>query len=591
MSGIYEFSSGWTLMMAKDGERAPLANFIAEITDETHFSDGEKEIETVLTITGHQIKRDDNMEETRIELPKVIVSTDNFPSMTWVMQSWGVSAVIWPGSGVRDNLRAAIQQNSHPKVLTVYRHTGWTKLQDGRTAYLHAGGAITSRGNDSSTEILLPPEMRLFDLCTDSKGPESIKATLRLLRVCNPFVSWSLLSGTIAPLFGPVDFGIHLSGRTGTFKSETISLWQSHYGSGMDARHLPASWASTANALEAQAYIAKNAVLAIDDFVPHGTSWMQRAYQATAEKVIRSAGNLSGRARLTDVSSLQRTFFPRGIIFSTGEDAPEGHSVRARLWLLDTAPGDTDPKKLTLSQADRSLFPGTIVSITQHLAGHPNEIKDYQSDSLSIRDANLELGHTRTPSAFGTLLAAARWFLAFSRNIGALPEKAAEKLAAEAADALATVAQRQTQYLESADPCDVFCQTIRQVLGSHSGHIRSMQGGIPRSPEVLGWTLKSDDGGIRSYMSHGPTIGWINWDKAELYIDSNLGMAVIKKTAGPEIAVSKQTLQKRLKDAGMLVRVDDQRQRNTIRVTADNHSRQVIALRTADVFETEEVPE
>ena len=46
-----------------------------------------------------------------------------------------------------------------------------------------------------------------------------------------------------------------------------------------------------------------------------------------------SSGNQAGRARLTDTSNLQQTFYPRGVIFSTGEDTPEGHSVRARMMI------------------------------------------------------------------------------------------------------------------------------------------------------------------------------------------------------------------------------------------------------------------
>ena len=41
---------------------------------------------------------------------------------------------------------------------------------------------------------------------------------------------------------------------------------------GLDARHLPASWAATPNALEGLAFLAKDAVLVVDDFNPTGAA-------------------------------------------------------------------------------------------------------------------------------------------------------------------------------------------------------------------------------------------------------------------------------------------------------------------------------
>lgn len=590
MSVTYEYMNGWTLKVASDGERQPMANFIAEITEETRYSDGENIVDTILTVIGHQMVLNETTQQLeQVNLDEVRVTADEFASMNWVMRAWGVKAVIWPGSGVKDNLRTAIQQRSTPKIKVVHRHTGWGEL-NGRRAYLHAGGAVTASGTIKSAEVSLPHELRFYDLSTSFKPTDGLKATLNLLELGPPETAWSMLAATIAPLFGPVDFGVHVSGRTGTFKSETASLWQSHYGAGMDARHLPASWSSTANALEAQAYIVKDATITIDDFVPHGSSWRQRQYQATAEKVLRAAGNQAGRARMTDVSSLQKVFWPRGMIISTGEDAPEGHSIRARLWILETTPGDIDPKALTKAQEQRPRYPATIVAITQQLARFENESKEVLELATKIRDANLDLGHTRTPSTYGRLVATTKWFCAFCRNQKVIDEAKFKKLLAVSEEALGRVAEQQQSFLESADPCDAFCLAVRQVLANGQGHFRTIQGGIPRNPESLGWSLKSDDGGVRTYFSHGVTLGWINWDKGEVYLEANNGVAVVKRVAGNEIPLSRMTLLKRLKDSGMLLRVDDQRQRNTVRITAENHPRQVIVMRASQVLDNEEVP-
>jgi hypothetical protein len=44
-----------------------------------------------------------------------------------------------------------------------------------------------------------------------------------------------------------------------------------------------------------------------------------------------------------------------------------------------------------------------------------------------------------------------------------------------------------------------------------------------------------------------------------------------------------------LKDAGALCRTDEGRQRNTVRVTAENHPRQVLCLSLSTVLDLEEI--
>jgi hypothetical protein len=72
-----------------------------------------------------------------------------------------------------------------------------------------------------------------------------------------------------APL-GPVDFSVFLTGRTGTFKTALAAICHQHFGAAMDASRLPASFASTANALEEICFCAKDVLVVVDDFAPTG---------------------------------------------------------------------------------------------------------------------------------------------------------------------------------------------------------------------------------------------------------------------------------------------------------------------------------
>lgn len=582
----YTTENGSTFREADDG-REKMCNFTAEIAEEIRFVDGIS-TSSVLKIIG---ERNKGGESTELEkLPSIEVSADAFMSMNWVLPNWGVKCVIMPLPGVKDDLRTEIQLKSKPKLTTVYKHLGWAQDEHGKTMYLHAGGGMRAKGNDDTVNVMLPPELRLFNLCSDSSPVEGVKAIIDVAtNLTKKEIMWPLVAGAIAPIFGSVDFAVHLSGRTGTFKSEVMSLMQSFYGAKLDSRQLPGSWSSTCNALEAQAFFAKNAAFTIDDFIPTGSSYQIRTYQANADRIIRSQGNQSGRARMTDTSSLQQTMYPRGIILSTGEDTPEGHSCRARMMILELSPGDIDTKILTIAQKLRPQFVAGVAGLIQDLAGNPG-FKEVTTRAEELRKKLVGIGHSRTPSMLAKMVAVLEAFFAYAAKIKAISEKEKTALGKESYEAIITAGEKQQFYMEDSDPCEIFMQGLRTVLANKSGHLRTLNGGIPDKAETLGWICENPEDDMPQYKTkNSPTIGWISWNKAEIYLEQNIGFAAIKKACGNEFSLTKQTLIKRLKDAGALARCDDARQRNTCRISAENHPRQVIVISTDFALNTQEV--
>lgn len=567
-----------------DGQTEQMANFVAEIDTETRIVDGINS-RSKLKITGRKGKEKENGDIEADELPAVEIDAENFSSLGWVMPLWGVKAIIRPGSSIKDDLRTYIQLRSNPKIKTIYQHTGWTKI-NGKDAYLHAGGAILASGNDPTVSVRLQNELSRFDLSSDADRTDAAKATLQLLELADGKIIWPLLATTFAPIFGQVDFATHVAGRTGTYKSEMTSLFQSHYGSKMDARHLPGSWSSTANALEAQAFYACNAVFTIDDFVPQGTSWQVRAYQQNADKIIRAQGNQAGRARLSDLSNLQQTMYPRGVILSSGEDIPEGHSVRARLMIIDLTPGDVKIEALTKAQANRSKFPATTAGLIQFICDKNISLNGRVEE---LRNAYRSIGHSRTPNMLGRLIATAEAFLEYCRAIKAIDDAKFKSLKTSALHSIEEQGGKQITFLEDSDPCDMFANAIRQIFATGLAHMRSLQGGVPSCAKIVGWIQEHADSEMPVYKSRGNCIGWVNADKNEMYIDITSGFNIIKKVAGAELSLTKQTLMKRLKDAGMLSRVDESRQRNTIRINADGHPRNVLCMKISDTLEESEL--
>lgn len=580
----YEVLHSRTFKVNDEGERIQLCNFAARIVKETRYLDG-RTVESYLDIEGTQ----EDQKGYIHPLPRTTVKANDFPGMSWVLGAWGVRAVINPGNLVKDDLRAAIQLHSTPELEEVYKHIGWQTVK-GNRVYLHAQGAITAKGNDPNVSVSLPHDLSRYVLpeppTKKADLVKAINAILDLTTLAPAPIAWTMLAATICPLDGPVDFAVHLTGRTGTFKSEVMSLFQSFFGVEMDARHLPGSWSSTANAIEAQAYLAANAPFVIDDFVPAGTSWQIRAYQVTADKIIRAQGNQAGRARLTDTSNLQATMYPRGIILSTGEDTPEGHSVRARMMILELAPGEIDPKALTHAQGNRPLYSLATAAYIRHLCENPPEA--LSEDAAAVRDKNLDLGHARTPAMVGRLVTSLLRFLAWCEPFVSKARLAA--LRKEAIGSIQKAGKQQVTYLEAADPLDIFTAAIRTIFATGLGHVRTTNGGIPKGAEALGWTMMDADGDIPSYKSRGPCVGWISWKSGEMFLDINSGYTIARKVAGNDISLSRNTFIRRMKDGGLLTRTDHARQRNTIRISAENHPRQVLAMPIKRVMDTQELP-
>lgn len=573
----YKMADGSTTFRDDKGNMIPVANFEARIIEEHKYVDGLK-LERYYLIEGIVGGKKE---------PQITVQSTDFATLNWPASAWGSQAIIFPRPGAKENLRTAIQIESKPKIRTIYTHTGWTKIK-GEDVYLTNNCAIGKKARKTDINVELPADLSQFSFPTKSVGQaNAILASLNIAKMLPTNIGWPLLAATYRAAISPCDFSLHITGRTGTYKSEIASIIQSHWGL-CTARELPASWSSTANALEALAYRAKNAILVCDDFIPTGTSWQVKSYQKTADQVIRAQGNQAGRARLTDKSLLQKTMYPRGLIISTGEDTPEGHSVRARMMITEISPGDIDTKNLTTMQNARAIYSEAMASFIEWLAQDLKaKIKMTQETATEIRDSNLSIGHSRTPPTLGELAAGILLFLSFAGETKAITMREADRYYKTALEALKSLAGQQSEYLTAADPADQFISIMRGILAATAGHIKAKNGGIPKKALLLGWTAIGDGLDVE-YKPHGPRLGWADDREKIIYLDATVAYDTIRRHSRGAITITRQTLYKRLREAGFLAKVDDTRQRNTIRVQLEDASRQVLAIQMAQITEGED---
>lgn len=522
------------------------------------------------------IERDDGASRSRAfkiyakvqgQAKEIVIGTKEFPSMDWTLEHLGSNAIVYPN--LKDHARTAMQELSREKSFQyVYQHTGWTEL-DGEHVYLHAGGAIGPRGSVSGLMIELEPQLMRFRLPDPPSGADlqaAVRASLWMLDVMPRRITLPLYAAIWRAPLGAVDFAIHIAGRSGTGKSELAALAQQHFGAEFTRKNLPGSWDSTMNSLQALAFYAKDAVLIVDDFVPRGSmSDIQRLHR-DADRLIRSAGNQQGRGRMNADGSLRHPMWPRGLLISTGEDIPRGASCRARLIVLEADPNDMDWNTLTLCQRDAQagLYAAAMSGFLRWMAPQmPDMPGRLMAEMIRFRESwTMQHSHARTPENLANLHFGFEQWLRFALEIQAISEAEADVLRRAEYEALAETAAAQEHIQEHVDPVRQFLDLIVAALTSGRAHVAALNGGCPEHlPGRWGWAEVNGD-----WKPQGMKIGWV--DEHFVYLQWKAAFAAAQQMGrdlGEQIAVSINTLGKRLKQAGMLVATEPCRETNYVR--------------------------
>ncbi|MGE5609478.1 MAG: hypothetical protein ACM359_09500 [Bacillota bacterium] len=512
-----------------------------------------------------------------------------FSAMNWPVEQLGADAIVYAGMGIRDHARAAIQSFGQGQRVhrVIYTHTGWRKVKEAMV-YLHAGGAIGAQGKVDTVEVDVPGALAGYILPEPPQGERLIRciqASLRLLDLGQAVLTLPAFCCIWRAPLGECDMSQYLAGPTGVFKSEFAALCQQHYGAGLSRSHLPGSWSSTDNALEALAFSAKDALFVIDDFAPRGTTQdIQRLHQK-ADRIFRAQGNGSGRQRLTADNTMRPTRQPRGLVFSTGEEVPLGESLRSRLLISEIGPGDIDPQNLTRCQADarEGWYAGAMSGFIQWLAGRIEAIQARLRDEvveLRVQAAHSQL-HRRTPEVVANMAIGLRYFLQYARESGAITPAQGDELWARGWSALGEAAMRQFGQQSAEEPAQRFLDLLTSALASGHAHLADTDDEEPSDPARWGWRKKTIGSGLSTreeWQAQGDRIGWV--DEEYIYLDPNASYRAAQGMAGSGegVVIGAQTLRKRLDEKGLLVR-EAGRQELLVRHVLGRLRRRVLQMR------------
>ena len=468
----------------RDGEvLVPLCNFTAKIHEEVYRHDG----------------RDEHLEflvggllASGPELPSITVPASQFQGMNWVLKGWGTRAIVSAGYASRDRLREAIQSLSpDAERRYVYEHLGWRQVH-GRPVFLTAAGAVGGSGVDVQVEQAL--ERYALDAQPEN-AEAAMRASLRLLEVAPSTVTVPLWGATyLAPLseFLSPDFLLWVLGSTGKLKSTLAALFLSHYGD-FNRLNLPANFMATANFLERLAFLAKDVVLVVDDFVPQESIQKQRELEDKAQRLVRAQGNRQGRGRMRADTTLRSAYFPRGVVVVTGEQLLSGQSANARIFVVQVEESP-DLGNVTEAQGTAHLLPRAMSAYVQWLAKQHDSL---QADlPRAWRELRAEAGkagstHLRQPEAVAYLYLGVDMALNFATELGALTGREADELRRTAWDSLVNLTAAQQQNLDAESPSSRFIEAIGALLVQ--GQVVILPKEAPDTPppvgkDAIGWS-------------------------------------------------------------------------------------------------------
>jgi len=198
-------------------------------------------------------------------------------------------------------------------------------------------------------------------------------------------------------------------------KSTVAALFLSHYGD-FDRLHLPGAWSSTSNQLEHRSFVLKDSLFVTDDYAP--TALDRREMELKVSRLLRAQGNLAGRGRLKSDLSERPAFYPRGIIISTGEQHPSGHSLLARTLVIELKREDIDIPFLTAMQEQTLPLAHAMAGYIRWLAPQMDDMSTLLRKTFTAARTKASAGaeHLRIPEAAAHLSLGLHCGLTYARE-------------------------------------------------------------------------------------------------------------------------------------------------------------------------------
>lgn len=490
-----------------------LADFAALIVSEVRQEDGAGEAARVFEVQG---TRPDGRP---MHPPRVMVTAAEFSGMAWPVKEWGAAGMVHAGQGKKDKARAAVQAMSNARGVTertVYQHTGWTTHPEHGPVYLTAGAVIGAAGGVPGVDVELSGRLGRYALPDPAREERqdvcaAVRASLALADLAPDAVAVPVLGAVYRAPLGAADFAVWVTGETGRHKTAFMGLVMAHHGAGWSRKFLPDGWNSSANALEKNAFTVKDGLFLVDDFKPSGSASDTAKAYAAVSRVLQGVADGQGRGTLTMNRESRAALFPRGLVMSSSEDLPRGHSNRARAVIVEvTRPLIDSPARSAAyfdgeEKAAAGVYALALAAFIQAVAavfagvtaGSPAHRARVRALAPAFQGA-----HGRTGDAAAELAYSWEVWLSFAVAVGAIDEGKAVERWARVVSALRDTASGQGGHLQEADPVARALAVLSGLLAQGRVYLEDLADGgpVPEDAAALcGYVLRRTGDGAESY--------------------------------------------------------------------------------------------
>ena len=561
----YEVDGNCLYLIVKDKHgqtRKRLCNFAPYIIEQVTKNDG-ADCATWITLGG--------IHEDGHELQPITIRGTELGSFDWLVDRWGADSFLEVGSQVKDHVRVAIQRTAkHAKKTTIYTVTGWRKLQDGWHYLMPGDDAITVELPGKLSAYHMERTFSYCDVATAGAllsqlaAPEEVTYTMLAHVFSSPLKHFLKMAGC------EPKFILWLIGKTGSCKSSLSAVMLSFFGC-FTGTTLPMSFRDTANSINEQAYMIKDAPVVIDDFHPCDHK-EQGKMNATAQNLIRNYGDHAGRARLSSRCKLMSARPPQGNAIVTAEFPPDiGESGTARCFTIALNPGDVNLQTLSAMQklaADgilqrcgfaytqwlRECFLCDDDSVECFVKALRGMFEKYRSEFRS----NNTFSHGRVAENVAWLQMGFHFFLLFLEHHQVYGEAYLTQVEEQFKQILYRIAHRQSNAITLDKPTHLFLRKFYSLMESGQIYLKNRE------------HLDPDE------FQPGICVGYCDNERMYFFADQ-VHKLVRKQCAeqGENFTISCRSLLKALAEEGLIETTDGQ---NTRSMHLDGKSRRVVVM-------------
>lgn len=504
-----------------------------------------------------------------------------------------------------DQLKLATQAVSKPETIRISDNFGWNDdFTEFRTPSVHINKDGIFTPKDKLVDMTVHDHAKHLDLI--KLGQDDLKITTNHIltdlmslsdsSVITPVMGHIFLA-PIQELMGDDKYALWILGLTGVGKSFLAKLAQSFFGEFMRSGSV-VSWNSTVNSIQTIGYLFKDSVYVVDDYKRNNKN------EDDIIEKIQSYADKTGKSRLRQDASVQKTRFIRGLLFVTGEDTPTNEaSTLARLLIVNYPKKETDSDKGFRCTRLAHKYSGVMSAYLLWFL--KNNVKDELEEmfhkyltkiheQIKGKQNGIRIAQNLAQNHIGFTL-----FVRFLLDGGYIDTKKETKMLDTHHHNLLSLVTEMTEAVKEQQASKIFMQILNELIVSGKVFVDVNMDSMRNVSSVYHELKERMDDYYERQMNNRYVVGFIESEDAEItYIIPSVAWREVQKAireSGDRFRFGRGAVLNQLMEDGYIVEYEERKGRNKSATTRKNYrGKQVrawaISSKEVDIPDEIEIP-